>query len=135
MKSESLRSLRRLTGEQVAENVVRGQYAEGAINGKAAPAYRAEKNVKPIRKRNIRRAPAARGQLALGRRAVLRPGRQTAPDIGHGDFPCISRRRRSFCSQELTSLDQNVLVIRFSRMKESRADAGENAGTVSGSNR
>src|SRR4029077_2334404 len=32
---------------KVAENVIRGQYAEGAITGKPVPAYRAEQNVNP----------------------------------------------------------------------------------------
>src|ERR1700736_4122420 len=38
-------SLRRMRGADVAKNVVRGQYSEGAINGKPVPGYRAEKNV------------------------------------------------------------------------------------------
>ncbi|HXM73961.1 MAG TPA: glucose-6-phosphate dehydrogenase [Chthoniobacterales bacterium] len=40
-------SLRRFAPNEVANSVVRGQYAEGAINGKPVPAYRAEKNVDP----------------------------------------------------------------------------------------
>ncbi len=47
-KVKVLRSLRPFKGpEDVARNVVRGQYAAGAINGQAVPAYRAEQNVKP----------------------------------------------------------------------------------------
>src|SRR5450755_2286073 len=46
-KVKVVRSLRRLAREQLAEDVVRGQYAEGAISGKPVPAYRAEKNVNP----------------------------------------------------------------------------------------
>ncbi len=46
-KVKMVRSLRRFSHEDVAINVVRGQYAEGAISGKAVPGYRAEKNVKP----------------------------------------------------------------------------------------
>src|SRR6202035_5110361 len=38
-------SLRRFAQNEVASSVVRGQYSEGAINGKPVPAYRAEKNV------------------------------------------------------------------------------------------
>ena len=38
-------SLRRFAQNEVANSVVRGQYAEGAIDGKPVPAYRAEKNV------------------------------------------------------------------------------------------
>jgi glucose-6-phosphate 1-dehydrogenase len=46
-KVKVVRSLRHFTADQVAANVVRGQYIEGAINGKPVPAYRAEPNVDP----------------------------------------------------------------------------------------
>ena len=47
-KVKVLRSLRQFkNAEDVKKNVVRGQYAAGAINGEAVPAYRAEQNVKP----------------------------------------------------------------------------------------
>ncbi|HEY0793732.1 MAG TPA: glucose-6-phosphate dehydrogenase [Chthoniobacterales bacterium] len=46
-KVKVLRSLRRIRGADVNNHVVRGQYSAGSINGKAVPAYREEKNVKP----------------------------------------------------------------------------------------
>ena len=47
-KVKVLRSLRPFgDAEDVARNVVRGQYAAGAINGKSVPGYREEQNVKP----------------------------------------------------------------------------------------
>ncbi len=47
-KVKVLRSLRQFKDtEDVKKNVVRGQYAAGAINGAAVPEYRAEPNVKP----------------------------------------------------------------------------------------
>jgi glucose-6-phosphate 1-dehydrogenase len=46
-KVKVVRALRRLNAEDVANNVVRAQYQEGAINGKSVVAYRAEKNVDP----------------------------------------------------------------------------------------
>ena len=47
-KVKVLRSLRRMNSNQeVAANVIRGQYIDGAILGKAVPAYRAEPNVNP----------------------------------------------------------------------------------------
>src|SRR6266851_1372848 len=46
-KVKVVRCLRRMAADEVASNVVRGQYAEGAINGKSAPGYRSEKNVNP----------------------------------------------------------------------------------------
>lgn len=44
-KVKVVRSLRRLQGEEVAKNVVRGQYAAGAINGREVAAYREEPGV------------------------------------------------------------------------------------------
>jgi glucose-6-phosphate 1-dehydrogenase len=46
-KVKVVRSLRHFTPDQVAANVVRGQYAEGAINGQPVPAYRKEEKVNP----------------------------------------------------------------------------------------
>ncbi len=45
-KVQVLRSIRRLTPEQVAERTVRGQYGPGEIEGKQATGYREEKDVK-----------------------------------------------------------------------------------------
>ncbi len=46
-KVKVIRSLRPLTGDDVAKDVVRGQYAAGAINGKNVVAYRQEERVNP----------------------------------------------------------------------------------------
>lgn len=46
-KVKLLRSIRPLHPSQVATNVVRGQYTEGAIDGKPVPAYRQENKVRP----------------------------------------------------------------------------------------
>jgi glucose-6-phosphate 1-dehydrogenase len=46
-KVKVVRSLRRLPRNQVAANVVRGQYTEGAIHGASVMGYRQEQNVKP----------------------------------------------------------------------------------------
>src|SRR2546428_5726915 len=46
-KVKVVRCLRRMAADEVASNVVRGQYAEGAINGQSVPGYRSEKNVDP----------------------------------------------------------------------------------------
>src|SRR5881392_4092791 len=46
-KVKVVRSLRRLSRNEVAANVVRGQYTEGAIHGKSVLGYRQEQNVKP----------------------------------------------------------------------------------------
>jgi len=46
-KVRLVRSLRRFKPEEVGVSVVRGQYTEGAINGKSVPAYRNEEKVDP----------------------------------------------------------------------------------------
>src|SRR5881409_3979949 len=46
-KVKVIRSLRHLSRNEVAANVVRGQYTEGAIHGDPVPGYRQEQNVKP----------------------------------------------------------------------------------------
>src|SRR6202011_5016910 len=46
-KVKILRSLRRIVGRDVATNAIRGQYKEGAIDGKPVAGYREEKNVRP----------------------------------------------------------------------------------------
>src|SRR5438477_9369130 len=46
-KVKVVRCLRRMAASEVGTNIVRGQYGEGAINGKSVPGYRAEKNIDP----------------------------------------------------------------------------------------
>ncbi|MEA3187383.1 MAG: glucose-6-phosphate 1-dehydrogenase [Chthoniobacter sp.] len=46
-KVKVVRSLRPLSSEDVTQNVVRGQYAAGAVNGKNVKAYRDEERVNP----------------------------------------------------------------------------------------
>ncbi len=46
-KVKLLKSIRHMTPEDVAKQVVRGQYFAGTVNGKQAPGYRQEPKVKP----------------------------------------------------------------------------------------
>src|SRR5437867_12553384 len=46
-KVKVVHCLRRIATDEVPSNVVRGQYAEGAINGKSVLGYRSENNVDP----------------------------------------------------------------------------------------
>ncbi len=46
-KVKLLKSVRAMTPQQVLENVVRGQYFAGEVDGEARPAYRSEPKVKP----------------------------------------------------------------------------------------
>ena len=46
-KADVLKSIPPLTPEQIAHDVIRGQYGEGIIQGNKVPAYRAEEKVSP----------------------------------------------------------------------------------------
>src|SRR5712671_1681349 len=46
-KVKVVRCLRRMSADEVGNDVVRAQYNDGAINGQSVPGYRAEKNVDP----------------------------------------------------------------------------------------
>jgi glucose-6-phosphate 1-dehydrogenase len=46
-KAKVLKALRRMTGERVDRNVVRGQYGEGWVDGQPVPGYREEPDVAP----------------------------------------------------------------------------------------
>jgi glucose-6-phosphate 1-dehydrogenase len=46
-KAKVLKAVRRMTGETVDRNVVRGQYGEGWVDGQQVPAYRDEHDVAP----------------------------------------------------------------------------------------
>jgi glucose-6-phosphate 1-dehydrogenase len=46
-KVKVLKSLRRITADDVRKHVVRAQYSAGAVNGKRVPAYRDEQNINP----------------------------------------------------------------------------------------
>jgi glucose-6-phosphate 1-dehydrogenase len=46
-KADVLKAVRPFTKSDVENNVIRGQYGEGSVDGKKQPAYRREKNVNP----------------------------------------------------------------------------------------
>ena len=85
-KTKVLEAIHPLDFEDVRRNVVRGQYAAGHINGVPVQGYREEPGVNPHSMTETFVAIAARNrQLALGRRAVLSPHRQTDEPAHHGD--------------------------------------------------
>ncbi len=74
-----LRAIRPFTPELVAQDVVRGQYVAGAVDGKPVPGYREEPTVAPTSTTETYVAlKLLDRQLALGRRAVL-PAHRQAP--------------------------------------------------------
>src|ERR1700736_1207463 len=113
-KVKVVRSLRRMRGADVAKNVVRGQYAEGAINGQPVPAYRQEKNVDP--KSATETYAAVRLHIDNWRWAdvpvYLRVGKRlpksaTEISIHFKKAPPV------LFNKEAVTLDQNVLVVRI----------------------
>jgi glucose-6-phosphate 1-dehydrogenase len=113
-KVKIVRSLRRMSAEEIGRNVVRGQYAEGAINGEQVPGYRAEKNVKPdsvtetfvalkVRVDDWRLADVPI-YIRVGKRL---PKSGTEISVHFKKAPAVLFNR------ENVSLDQNVLVIRI----------------------
>jgi glucose-6-phosphate 1-dehydrogenase len=113
-KVKVVKSLRRLQLESIAEDVVRGQYGEGAINGKNVPAYRAEKNVNPESKTET--FVALRLRVDNWRWAdvpfYVRVGKRL-PKSGTEISVHFKKAPLVLFNKEATSLDQNVLVIRI----------------------
>jgi glucose-6-phosphate 1-dehydrogenase len=113
-KVKIVRSLRRLNGEEIGRNVVRGQYCEGAINGEAVPGYRAEKNVKPDSKTET--FVALKVQVDDWRLAdvpiYIRVGKRL-PKSGTEISVHFKKAPAVLFNRENVSLDQNVLVIRI----------------------
>jgi glucose-6-phosphate 1-dehydrogenase len=113
-KVKVVRSLHRLSREEIAENVVRGQYAEGAINGKPVPGYRQEKNVKP--ESQTETYVALRLLVDNWRWAevpfYIRVGKRL-PKSGTEISVHFKKAPLVLFNKEAAALDQNVLVIRI----------------------
>jgi len=113
-KVKVVRSLRRLAGDAVVENVVRGQYSAGAINGKPVRGYREEEGVNP--KSVTETYVALRLHIDDWRWAdvpvYLRVGKRlpksaTEISIHFKKAPPV------LFNKEAVTLDQNVLVVRI----------------------
>ena len=113
-KVKVVKSLRRLQPDDIPKNVVRGQYGEGAINGKPVPAYRAEKNVNAESKTET--FVALRVHVDTWRWAdvpfYVRVGKRL-PKSGTEISVHFKNAPMVLFNKEVSSLDQNVLVIRI----------------------
>src|SRR5213594_1243712 len=118
-KVKVLRSLRRITGSEVAKDVVRAQYTEGAIGGQAVPGYRQEKGVDP--KSTTETYVALRINIDNWRWAdvpvYMRVGKRlpksaTEISVHFKKAPAV------LFNKETVKIDQNVLVIRIQPDKE-----------------
>ncbi len=113
-KVKVVRSLRRFQLDEVGGDVVRGQYAEGAIAGKPAAAYRAEKNVDP--KSQTETYVALRLLIDNWRWAnvpfYVRVGKRL-PKSGTEISVHFKKAPQVLFNRDSQGLDQNVLVIRI----------------------
>ena len=113
-KVKVVRSLRRFAQNDVASCVVRGQYAEGAINGKSVVAYRAEKDVDP--KSMTDTFVALRLNIDDWRWAgipiYMRVGKRL-PKSGTEISIHFKKAPAVLFNKEFTDRDQNVLVVRI----------------------
>src|SRR5882724_11329823 len=113
-KVKVVRALRRNIGPEVAKNVVRAQYTEGAIGGQPVPGYRQEKGVDPksmtetyvalrINIDNWRWADVP-VYMRVGKRL---PKSATEISVHFKKAPAV------LFNKETVKIDQNVLVIRI----------------------
>ena len=113
-KVKVVRSLRRIGEKEVALEVVRAQYAEGAINGKSVTGYRAEKNVD--QKSMTETFVALRLNIDNWRWAdvpiYMRVGKRL-PKSGTEISIHFKKAPPVLFNKEMTERDQNVLVIRI----------------------
>nr|MBA3274010.1 glucose-6-phosphate dehydrogenase [Chthoniobacterales bacterium] len=113
-KVKIVRSLRRFSTEEVGRNVVRGQYAEGSISGKAVPGYRAEEKVS--RSSNTETFVALKLSIENWRWAgvpiYMRVGKRL-PKSGTEISVHFKKAPSVLFNKEERANDDNVLVIRI----------------------
>jgi glucose-6-phosphate 1-dehydrogenase len=113
-KVKVVRSLRRLADDVVVENVVRGQYSAGAINGKPVRGYREEEGVNP--KSVTETYVALRLHIDDWRWAdlpvYLRVGKRL-PKSATEISVHFKKAPPVLFNKEAVTLDQNVLVVRI----------------------
>ena len=113
-KVKVVKSLRRLIGEAVPTNVVRGQYSAGAINGKPVAGYRDEQGVDP--KSATETYVALRMQIDDWRWAdvpvYMRVGKRM-PKSGTEISVHFKKAPPVLFNKESVTLDSNVLVVRI----------------------
>jgi len=113
-KVKVVRALRRITGSEVAKNVVRAQYTEGAIGGQPVPGYRQEKGVDP--KSTTETYAALRINIDNWRWAdvpvYMRVGKRL-PKSATEISVHFKKAPPVLFNKETVTIDQNVLVIRI----------------------
>ncbi|MGH7935703.1 MAG: glucose-6-phosphate dehydrogenase [Chthoniobacterales bacterium] len=113
-KVKVVRSIRRYEANEISRDVVRGQYAEGAIAGKPVAAYRAENGVNP--QSQTETYVALKLRVDSWRWAnvpfYIRVGKRL-PKSGTEISVHFKKAPHVLFNRESQALDQNVLVIRI----------------------
>jgi len=113
-KVKVVRSLRRFAQDEIASAVVRGQYAQGAINGKSVAGYREEEKIKADSKTET--FVALRLHIDNWRWSdvpiYMRVGKRL-PKSGTEISLHFKHAPAVLFNKEAVTLDQNVLVIRI----------------------
>ncbi|MDB5793754.1 MAG: Glucose-6-phosphate 1-dehydrogenase [Noviherbaspirillum sp.] len=113
-KLQVLRSLRRFTPESLRQNVIRGQYRSGHVNGVAVPGYRKEPDANPESRTET--FVAVKAEIDTWRWAgvpfYLRTGKRMADQLAEVvvRFKSIPH---SIFAQPKNSFEPNCLVIRL----------------------
>ncbi len=114
-KVKLLRSIRRMTADQVGANVVRGQYSEGEVGGQARLAYRQETKVRPGS--NVETYVAAKFHVDNWRWAgvpfYLRTGKNLALSASEVRIQFRPTPNVLFAAQCGPKLDANAITLRL----------------------
>ncbi len=128
-KVKVVRSVRRYQEEEVASQVVRGQYGKGAIAGKSVVAYREEKGVDP--KSETETFVALRLRVDNWRWAdvpiYVRVGKRL-PKSGHGNFDSFQESAAGFVQPRVAGRPERTRDSDPAGRGHLAPDAGESAG-------
>ena len=114
-RSKLLRSIRIMTPEEIRCNAVPGQYGPARIGGAGSAGLPpGARRGSRLADRYLRRRHFLRGQLALGRRAVLHAHRQAPAQARHRNRHRVQSRRRSRSSVRTAGdAAPNLLILRI----------------------
>ena len=114
-KVKVLRSVRRLSSQDVAKNVIRGRYLSGSIGGQAVPGYLAEKDVDPKSTTDTYVAM----ELAIdnwrwaGVPFFIRAGKRVAKRVTDISIHFRQVPYRLFQGQDVGNISQNILSFQI----------------------
>ena len=110
-----LRAIRPLSGDDVSANVIRGQYAQGTVDGKTLAAYRNEPNVDPesMTETYVAMRLAIENQRWAGVPFYLRTGKRLSRRVTEIVVEFKKPPFTPFRETTVESLEPNQLIIRI----------------------